>query len=172
MKISLVGFTGVGKTQVGRILAESLKIPFYDLDNILEVKTNQSVTEILGKYGIETFRDMESQALAELLNSTESFVIATGGGSLKRPTNRTHLRKNTKAVWLRGQPESIWHRIQDKPYVAPLFFTRQDPLMAIRIEMGSREMYYQEVSDITIDIDGKAPDIVAKEIRLALNLPA
>ena len=69
MKISLIGFTGVGKTQIGRILAKSLKISFFDLDNILEVKTKRSVSDILGKLGIEKFRDMESQELGELIKS-------------------------------------------------------------------------------------------------------
>ncbi|MBI2070484.1 MAG: shikimate kinase [Elusimicrobia bacterium] len=169
MRISLIGFTGVGKTQIGRVLADRLGSAFFDVDGAIENRTGQSVTELLGKYGVEEFRNLETQVIADLTEKNGSCVIATGGGTLNRPANRTRLKKATRAVWLKAKPETIWHRIQDKPYVAPLFFTRQDPLMAIRAEMSRREPQYEEVAEFAVEIDGKEPEEVAENIEKALT---
>ncbi|MEK7287488.1 MAG: shikimate kinase [Elusimicrobiota bacterium] len=170
MNLSLIGFTGTGKTEIGRLLAHRMECEFFDLDETLEAKANQSVSEFLKKYGVEKFRDMETEVLAEILTGAGPFIIATGGGTLIRPANRTRLKNSTTAVWLKAKPETIWSRVQDKPYVAPIFFTRQDPLMAIRIEMSRRELHYEEASHWAIDVDGKAPCAVAEEIKKRIEV--
>ncbi|MBI4063150.1 MAG: shikimate kinase [Elusimicrobia bacterium] len=164
MKIALIGFTGVGKTEIGKILAAHLGLPFRDTDNILEERYGQSVTQLIGQHGVERFRDMETEMLAQLLETDESCVLATGGGTLVRPANRTRLKNKTKTVWLRATADTIWRHVQNKPYVAPLFMTRQDPLVAITVEMNRRRSYYEEAAEIAIGVDGKTPLEIAQEI--------
>ncbi len=36
MKIILIGYMASGKTTIGKLLSESLQLPFYDLDSIIE----------------------------------------------------------------------------------------------------------------------------------------
>ena len=38
MKISLIGYMGAGKTSLGKALAASLDLPFYDLDHLIAEK--------------------------------------------------------------------------------------------------------------------------------------
>ena len=169
MKIVLVGFIGVGKTEIGKALALLLGAPFFDVDGELETSHGVSVSEIIAKQGLENFRDTESEALDRIMGQVEDCVVATGGGTLARPANRSKIKQNGLPVWLQAKPETVWARVQNKPYVAPLFYTKQDPLAAIRAEMVRRERYYQEVAKITIAVDGKPPDLVGEEIKRAIN---
>jgi hypothetical protein len=54
--------------------------------------------------------------------------------------------------------------------VAPLFYTKQDPLQAISVEMGHRERYYKEAASCEIAMEGKTPEAAAGEIRAAFQL--
>ena len=49
MPIILTGFMGVGKTTVGRILANKLGVPFVDMDFYIEARRGQTIAEILIK---------------------------------------------------------------------------------------------------------------------------
>ena len=169
-KVALIGFTGVGKTQVGLALSGLLGFPFFDLDAMLEKKNQMSVSGLIGRLGLERFRDEESAALLAALTQEGSAVIATGAGTLARPGNRSALASRARCAWLRAKPETIWNRIQDKPYVAPLFYTKQDPLQAISVEMAHRERHYREAAACEIAMDGKTPEAAAGEIRAALQL--
>ena len=43
MKFFLIGFMAAGKTTIGRLLAEKLGIPFYDLDQLIEASQGCTV---------------------------------------------------------------------------------------------------------------------------------
>ena len=47
MKIILVGYMASGKSTIGKLLSESLHVPFYDLDNLIENNLNMMINEIL-----------------------------------------------------------------------------------------------------------------------------
>ena len=47
----ITGFTGVGKTTIGRELAVLTNLPFIDLDESIEKKINQSITSYFEKNG-------------------------------------------------------------------------------------------------------------------------
>ena len=46
MKIILVGYMASGKSTIGKLLSESLHIPFYDLDYLIETNLNLKISEI------------------------------------------------------------------------------------------------------------------------------
>lgn len=72
---------GSGKTTLGKQLAESLNVPFVDLDEEIEKKEQRSVSEIFLSSGEDHFRKTEAETLREWAGSTKSFVMATGGGT-------------------------------------------------------------------------------------------
>ena len=79
-RIALVGFMGSGKSTAGRLLAERLGYRFEDADARVETLAASSIREIFRVRGEDSFRDLERQAISELLNE-ERIVIATGGGA-------------------------------------------------------------------------------------------
>lgn len=72
---------GSGKTTLGKQLAESLNVPFVDLDKEIEGKERRSVRDIFLSLGEDHFRKTEAETLREWASSSGSFVMATGGGT-------------------------------------------------------------------------------------------
>src|SRR5512141_2065091 len=91
MYIFLYGPPGTGKSTLGKILARKLKLPFVDLDHVIETNAGTSISRIMERQGETVFRDMESSALQSAVgpaSSVTSQVIALGGGALLREENR------------------------------------------------------------------------------------
>ena len=104
MHIFLYGPPGTGKSTVGKKLAGNLKLPFIDLDRVIETNTGMAISRIMEQQGESIFRDLETAALKEAVGHTFSvtnptnpgglqtrptLVIALGGGALLRDENRT-----------------------------------------------------------------------------------
>jgi shikimate kinase len=81
MKIFLIGMPYSGKSTLGRQLADELGLPFVDLDHEIESREGKSIPEIFTQDGQDHFRAVESQLLNEWANSSQSFVMGTGGGA-------------------------------------------------------------------------------------------
>jgi shikimate kinase len=81
MKIFLIGMPGAGKSTLGKQLAGSLMTNFIDLDKEIENHEGKSVAEIFSQSGEDHFRMIESRLLGHFASSSESFVMATGGGA-------------------------------------------------------------------------------------------
>jgi len=80
-KIYLVGLPATGKSYFGKKLAERLMHDFVDLDTHIESKAGQTIAEIFSEKGEAFFRQMEADALREVLADQKSLIIATGGGT-------------------------------------------------------------------------------------------
>ncbi|MCC6726394.1 MAG: shikimate kinase, partial [Saprospiraceae bacterium] len=80
MRFFLIGFMGVGKSFLGKALAERLGLPFVDLDEIIEEQEGMSISSIFSSKGEAYFRVVEASCLRNLA-SKDNLVIATGGGA-------------------------------------------------------------------------------------------
>ena len=67
--IVLVGVPGAGKTTVGKLLAKSLGINFFDSDQVIESRAGKSVSDIFTQDGEPAFRKLEHDVIVELLDS-------------------------------------------------------------------------------------------------------
>src|SRR6188474_864520 len=77
--IALLGLRGAGKSTLGAKLADSLKLPFVELDREVEKEAGAALGEVFAMYGQEAFRRFERRALERVLGQHERAVIATGG---------------------------------------------------------------------------------------------
>jgi shikimate kinase len=146
--IFLVGLMGAGKTSVGRLLARRLGKTFYDCDHEIERATGVKVAVIFEIEGESGFRARESKMLAELVRRKEA-VLATGGGAVLSPENRTLLSANGIVVYLRATPLDLWRRTRhDKN--RPLLKT-PDPLAKLEQLFEERDPLYSSTADIVID---------------------
>lgn len=96
--IALAGFMGVGKSSVGRLLAEVLERPFHDTDGYIEEAAGRSVDSFFPDDERE-FRRREAEAVEYILARGPS-VIALGGGALLNEQSRRRLREKSLLVHL------------------------------------------------------------------------
>ena len=81
MRIFLIGFMGSGKTHWGKQLASQMKIPFFDLDEVISEREGKTVGEIFALSGEEIFRVKEREVLEALIDENASMVLSCGGGT-------------------------------------------------------------------------------------------
>ena len=103
--IVLIGMPGCGKSTLGRLLAQHLKRPFYDADNVLEKLEGKTIKELFA-VSEACFRDAETRAVRHL-SELEGCVIAAGGGVVKRSEkDRKSTRLNSSHVSESRMPSS------------------------------------------------------------------
>ncbi|WP_421739122.1 shikimate kinase [Caulobacter sp.] len=111
--IVLVGLMGVGKSSVGRRLAQALDLPFRDADNEVESAAGRSIPEIFAELGEEAFRDGERRVIARLLEEPPH-VLATGGGAFVNEETRALINQHAISVWLKADIELLARRVGRK----------------------------------------------------------
>jgi shikimate kinase/3-dehydroquinate synthase len=161
----LVGNMGSGKTTVGRLVAQRLQLPFYDLDQQIEQATGQTIANLFAQQGEQAFRELECKMLTQTIFVPRS-VIATGGGVVLNERNRRLMRHRGWVVYLRASPETLWQRLQhttDRPLLRT-----ESPYETLQAIAQQREPLYKE-ADWVIDTDALCPEEVADAIVRAFN---
>ena len=125
MKILLIGLPGSGKSTLGKKLARQLCLPFLDLDTIIEQTTEQTIRAIFAQRGEEAFRKLEQQALHQVTEQQEAFVVATGGGTPCFYDNMKYMNRQGTTVFLDVPIATIVQRMQgaqvaDRPLLREL----------------------------------------------------
>lgn len=103
--IVLIGMPGCGKSVIGKILAEKLRLTFLDMDTYIEESTKCSITEIF-KSGEALFREIEAKATFQVSEKSSS-VISTGGGVVKMYENILNLKKNGIIIYINRPIKNI-----------------------------------------------------------------
>ena len=111
--IVLVGMMGVGKSTVGRKLAQLLGLHFADADDEIEQAAQMSVSEIFETFGEPYFRDGERRVIARLLEGGPQ-VLATGGGAFVQPDTRALILERGLAIWLDSDVKTLVERVGRK----------------------------------------------------------
>ena len=111
----LVGMMGSGKTSVGRILAQKLKLPFVDSDKEIEKSTGFTISDLFARYGEEEFRKGEEKVMARLLSGPPC-VLSSGGGAFLSESTRKLAQKSAFSIWIKVDAEVISNRTQGRTH--------------------------------------------------------
>ncbi len=109
----LVGMMGVGKSTVGRRLAQRLGLPFVDADDEIVAASGMSIQDMFDRYGEPYFRDGERRVIARLIEGAPK-VIATGGGAFIQPETRALILDKATAIWLDADIDILVERVSRK----------------------------------------------------------
>lgn len=152
---------GVGKTEVGKSLAEKLAFSFLDTDNLIEEAEGKKITQIFKDEGEQHFRKLETEVL-ETLQDYEDFVLSTGGGIVLKEENVALLREMGKIILLKATPEVICERLKnvsDRPLLA-----QGDRLEKIKEILSKRDPIYNSSADLIIETSEKTIEEIVEEI--------
>jgi shikimate kinase len=149
----LFGFKGVGKTYYGKRLADRLKLPFVDTDDLIQKLYGKSMDckTIYKEIGEMKFRALEKQALHDL--SREKSIVALGGGAILDHENCDLLKKKGRLVYLKASEKHL------KGLPLPLSASSFDEYYRLRKEI------YEKVNGFSVEIDGKKDDEIVNELE-------
>lgn len=137
--VVLVGLMGVGKTSIGKRLAEALGWPFIDADEEIERAADMPVSDIFARLGEPAFRDGERRVIRRLMDGSRK-VLATGGGAFVDPRTRALILDQAHTVWLDADIEVLVQRTSRKPS-RPLLATG-DPRAVLTALASKRNPFY------------------------------
>ncbi len=159
--IFLIGPMGVGKSTIGRQLAEMLRLDFADSDHVIQERTGVDIPTIFDFEGEEGFRRREKAVIDEL-SRRSGLVLATGGGVVLDPDNRRVLAATGLVVYLYCSPEQQCRRTE-RGRSRPLLQT-EDPLAMLQELQRQRDPLYRQIADLRVSTENRSAVTVAKDI--------
>lgn len=144
---------GAGKTTIGKALADTLGIPFYDLDWYIETRMHRSVKQIFDESGEEGFRRIEHNMLHEVAEF-ENVVISCGGGTPCFYDNIDYMNSQAQVVYLKATPDVLFEHLQMGRSVRPLLLnkTPDEVKVFIKEQLAHREQFYSK-AHYTLDVN-------------------
>jgi len=158
VNIILIGFSGCGKTTVGKEISNMTGMDFVDTDLLIEIKLSLKIPDIFAYYGQRYFRFVERMVIDELLFS-QNKVISAGGGAFIDPVNIRNLKEIGKVYFLNASLDKILR--EGIPPDRPLL--KDEERSMIEKLYYSRLPFYKQ-ADFEIIIDDKTPSVIAQEI--------
>lgn len=176
MRVFLTGVGCIGKTTIGKILAELLAVPFFDLDHEIEVFFGTSIERLQNRFlTMYSYRNEASKALMHLLNRPESqhCVIALPPSGLMGGYLRVIKKSDGIVVALSDRPEHILERVTFYDIDSKLIEKKLTPdekrccLKSIKEDITYFRRSYKR-AHLRVDIDGLNAEQAAHHIREAL----
>jgi XRE family aerobic/anaerobic benzoate catabolism transcriptional regulator len=165
-RVALIGLRGAGKSTLGKKLAESLGVPFVELDQEVEKEAGQKLGEVFSMYGQDGFRRFERRALERVLQENERAVIAAGGSLVTDSDTYQFLLERCLCVWLKATPDEHMSRVISQGDMRP-FKGRSAALGEIKKLLESRETLYAR-ADLKIETSGKTARQSLEQMKRAL----
>ena len=165
-RIVLIGPPGCGKSTVGFALAERLQRPFFDTDNLIEIKSGKKITDIFVEDSEEVFRDIEFEVLQSVLQQ-ELAVISLGGGA--------HISNRAQDAVVSSQSNVVFLDVSLSTAAPRVGFNRDRPLLLgnPRAQWQSlsekRRPVYEKLASISIKVDDMSVDEIVEAIESSLK---
>jgi shikimate kinase len=162
--VVFVGLMGVGKTCIGRRLAQRLDLPFIDADKEIEEAAGCSIPDMFERHGEKYFREGERRVILRLLDNPVH-VLSTGGGAFMDAQTRAAIREHAISLWLRADLDLMLRRVSrrnDRPLLQVA-----DPRAKLQELIDQRYPVYAE-ADITVDSVDGPPDVTLERVMGAL----
>ena len=145
--LALVGLRGAGKSSIGAAVAETLGVPFVELDELIVREAQMTLSTIFEIHGERYYRGVEREVLRRLLTSQKPMVIATGGSIVTDAETWGLLRSRARTVWLKATPQEHWSRVVAQGDVRPMR-DRPRAMNELQALLTRREPLYEMADDV------------------------
>jgi shikimate kinase len=179
MIVYIVGISCVGKTTVGRLLADNLGSVFYDLDEEVQKFYQKPIERIQNEcLSMNGFRKKASIVLEVLFKKEENSVIAGTPSGLRDSYLQVYKKykkeKDIVSINIIDKPENILNRLT--------FYDIDSKLLKIKLEENERKKYLKKIigdlnyfkkslsrADLQFNIENlsllEIPDLIKKELN-------
>ena len=157
---------GSGKTSIGKKLAKQLNLEIFDLDQFIEEKYNQSISEIFEVRGELEFRKMEFDSLLEL-SKKKNCVIALGGGTPCFEKNMKLIKSSGTSIYLKLDKAILIGRLRLKKAKRPLIANLNDEAISklVHQKLNEREAFYNQ-ADYTLENNHPKAKMILECLKL------
>lgn len=169
-RIALIGLRGAGKTTLGRLLAEKLRVPFIELARAIEAEAGMAIDEIFALSGQAAFRRHELRALERVIGMNRKAVISTGGGLVTEPATFQRLLESCWTVWIKASPEEHMARVLAQGDRRPMA-GNAEAMEDLRRILAQREALYRK-ADAVLDTSGRSIDDALAELAALVDAAA
>lgn len=146
--ITLIGMPGVGKSTIGKLLAEKLGYQFIDSDHLIEEKEGRSLSRIIDEEGEDCFLEIENRVNSEIKASNT--VIATGGSAVYGKEAMEHFKEIGIVVYLYCSFDVLDSRLSDLHARGVVL----RPGQTLYDLFAERTILYDKYADIVVNADG------------------
>lgn len=142
-RVFLIGYMGVGKTTIGKLLSKELGVQFIDLDKSIESRYRKTIQEIFAEKGEEKFRSIERDMLREIA-AFEDVLIATGGGTPCFYDNMDVMNQQGTTIYLKASVRQLVSRLLASKSVRPIIQGKSPEELQgfVKTHLAEREKYY------------------------------
>jgi XRE family aerobic/anaerobic benzoate catabolism transcriptional regulator len=166
--VALLGLRGAGKSTLGAKLAESLQVPFVELDREVEKEAGAALGEVFAMYGQDAFRRFERRALERVLNANERCVLAASGSVVTDAGTYELLLERCRCIWLKASPEEHMSRViaqgDMRPFKGINASGRSSALEEIKKLLADRNRLYGR-AELVLDTSGRTPKASLAELK-------
>lgn len=114
--VVLIGTMGVGKTTIGRRLAERLGLRFTDSDDQLLEMVGMNAQRYAAEHGVPALHEAEVEVLMQALSRPPSVIAAAASVADSPSALATLAISRARVVVLEAPPEVTWSRITGSPH--------------------------------------------------------
>ena len=159
----LTGMMGVGKSTVGKNLAQKLSYNFVDIDRTIESREGSTINLIFKNKSESYFRKLENEISLEKLKKKNT-VISLGGGAFLNKSIRREVKNTSVSFWLDVDVSELIKRLK-KTKKRPLLYNKNLNVTVNKIYLERKKTYSE--ADYRIKCNFLGPDeIVDKILKL------
>lgn len=165
MKLVLLGYMGCGKSAISKGIQESLDLERIDLDDYIEEKEGNTITNIFAEKGEIYFRKLETQSLQEVLELKKDYILSLGGGTPCFGNNMELINKQAKSIYLQAAVPTLVERLLPEKAQRPLIarIKDQDLPEFVGKHLFERSQFYS-LAQIAVSVDKKSVTAIVEEI--------
>ena len=164
--IYITGYSGVGKTMIGRLIASRKEVAFLDTNKRIVEKENKTINDIFVDNGEDYFHKLEKNILKS--DISPGMIVSLGAYIPKEEENRILIKCSGKVIYLRASIDTIYNHLNSsydkRPYLKNNF-----SIFTLKKRLDEMRPYYEELANYIVDIDGKSVNTIFKEALAIYN---